>query len=42
MDDVPVIPLFTSINQRLVSPKVQGWADNPRGANLTRYLSLKG
>ncbi len=42
MADVPVIPLFTSINQRLVSPRVQGWADNPRGANLTRYLRLKG
>jgi oligopeptide transport system substrate-binding protein len=42
MGDVPVIPLFTSINQRLVSTRVQGWADNPRGANLTRYLSLKG
>lgn len=41
MAEVPVIPLFTSINQRLVSPKVQGWIDNPRGANLTRYLSLR-
>jgi ABC-type oligopeptide transport system substrate-binding subunit len=42
MADTPVIPLFTGINQRLVSPKVQGWTDNPRGANLTRYLSIKG
>jgi oligopeptide transport system substrate-binding protein len=41
MADVPVIPLFTGINQRLVSSKVQGWTDNPRGANLTRYLSLR-
>ena len=21
---------------------VQGWTDNPRGANLSRYLSIKG
>lgn len=42
MADTPVIPLFTGINQRLVSDKVQGWSDNPRGANLTRYLSLRG
>lgn len=41
MADVPVIPLFTGINQRLVSARIQGWTDNPRGANLTRYLSLK-
>lgn len=38
--DVPVIPLFTNINQRLVSKRVSGWQDNPRGANLTRYLSV--
>ncbi len=42
MRDIPVIPLFTSINQRLVSPRVEGWVDNPRGANLTRFLRLKG
>lgn len=42
MADVPVIPLYTGINQRLVSSKVQGWSDNPRGANLTRYLSIRG
>lgn len=38
--DTPVIPLFTNINQRLVSKRVSGWQDNPRGANLTRYLSV--
>jgi oligopeptide transport system substrate-binding protein len=41
MRDLPVIPLFTSINQRLVSPRVEGWVDNPRGANLTRFLRLR-
>jgi len=40
MADTPVIPLFTSVSQRLVSSRVKGWIDNPRGANLTRYLSL--
>jgi oligopeptide transport system substrate-binding protein len=38
--DTPVIPLFTNINQRLVARRVSGWQDNPRGANLTRYLSV--
>lgn len=38
--DTPVIPLFTNINQRLVAKRVSGWQDNPRGANLTRYLSV--
>ncbi|MEZ5459880.1 MAG: ABC transporter substrate-binding protein [Steroidobacteraceae bacterium] len=38
--DTPVIPLFTNINQRLVARRVSGWQDNPRGANLSRYLSL--
>lgn len=38
--DMPVIPLFTNINQRLVASRVSGWQDNPRGANLTRYLSV--
>ncbi|MFO1426797.1 MAG: peptide ABC transporter substrate-binding protein [Steroidobacteraceae bacterium] len=41
MDDVPVIPLFTNINERLVSRRVEGWTDNPRGANLTRHLKLR-
>lgn len=41
MADMPVIPLYTDIIPRLVSPKVQGWNDNGRGANLTRYLSLR-
>ncbi len=40
MADVPVIPLYTPINQRLVSSRVEGWTDNPRGANLSRFLRL--
>lgn len=38
--DQPVIPLYFHAGRRLVSPVVQGWIDNSRSANLTRYLSL--
>ena len=38
--DQPAIPLYFHAGRRLVSPVVQGWVDNPRSANLTRYLSL--
>jgi ABC-type oligopeptide transport system substrate-binding subunit len=41
MQDMPVIPLFTGVSQKLVSPRVEGWVDNPRGANLSRYLKLR-
>jgi oligopeptide transport system substrate-binding protein len=40
INDTPVIPLFSNINQRLVNRRVSGWQDNPRGANLSRYLSV--
>ncbi len=36
----PVIPLYFHAGRRLVNPVVQGWIDNARSANLTRYLSL--
>jgi len=38
--DNPAIPLYFHAGRRLVSPAVVGWVDNPRSANLTRYLSL--
>jgi oligopeptide transport system substrate-binding protein len=38
--DQPAIPLYFHAGRRLVSPVVRGWIDNPRSANLTRYLSL--
>ena len=41
INDFPIIPLFHNVNLRLVSARVDGWIDNPRGANLTRYLKLK-
>ena len=38
--DYPVIPVFHSVNLRLVSDRVSGWIDNSRGANLSRFLGL--
>lgn len=38
--DQPVIPLYFHAGRRLVSPVVEGWVDNARSANLTRYLAL--
>ena len=39
--DYPLIPVFHSVNLRLVSPRVTGWIDNPRGANLSRFLGVQ-
>lgn len=39
--DYPVIPLFFPFGQKLVAARIQGWIENPRGANLTRYLSVR-
>lgn len=36
----PVIPLYFHAGRRLVNPVVEGWIDNARSANLTRYLTL--
>lgn len=38
--DQPIIPLYFHAGRRLVNPVVEGWVDNARSANLTRYLSL--
>jgi oligopeptide transport system substrate-binding protein len=38
--DYPLIPVFHSVNLRLVSDRVSGWIDNSRGANLSRFLGL--
>ena len=40
--DMPAIPLFFAEGQKLVGPRVGGWTDNARGANLSRYLTLRG
>ena len=40
MDAQPIAPLYYYVSRRLISPRVQGWVDNPRGVHLNRYLSL--
>ena len=42
MRDMPAIPLFFAEGQKLVGPRVSGWVDNARGANLSRYLTVRG
>jgi len=36
----PVIPIFSIPNRALVSPRLQGWADNPMDVHPTRFLRL--
>jgi peptide/nickel transport system substrate-binding protein/oligopeptide transport system substrate-binding protein len=36
----PVAPLYVYVSRRLISPRVRGWTDNPRGVHLNRYLSI--
>lgn len=40
MQSQPLAPLYYYVSRRLISPKVRGWVDNPRGVHLQRYLSL--
>lgn len=40
--DVPVVPLYSGVTHRLVSPRVRGWAENPGLALPSQYLSLAG
>jgi oligopeptide transport system substrate-binding protein len=40
MQAQPVMPLYYYVSRRLISPRVRGWVDNPRGVHLQRYLSL--
>ncbi|MCL6270538.1 peptide ABC transporter substrate-binding protein [Sansalvadorimonas sp. 2012CJ34-2] len=39
--ETPIIPLYHYVTPQLVSPRVEGWYDNPRDMVMTRYLSLK-
>jgi oligopeptide transport system substrate-binding protein len=36
----PMAPLYFYAAKKLISPRVQGWIDNPKGINPARYLSL--
>jgi oligopeptide transport system substrate-binding protein len=41
MRDVPFIPILYYSNRNLISPKLSGFVPNLRGANATRFMSLK-
>jgi oligopeptide transport system substrate-binding protein len=38
--ELPLIPIYHYVDKNLVSPKVQGWVDNPSNKHRTRWLSL--
>lgn len=40
LNEHPVVPISFYVGRRLVSPRVQGWIDSPRGPPLSRYLWL--
>jgi oligopeptide transport system substrate-binding protein len=37
----PVAPLYVYVSRRLVSARVDGWTDNPRGVHVDRWLGIK-
>ena len=41
MQEYPVIPIYYYVGRRLVSPRVKGWIDNPRGTTPTRFLTVE-
>lgn len=41
MREQPIAPIHIYVSRRLVSPRVEGWQDNPRGLHLNRYLSIR-
>jgi oligopeptide transport system substrate-binding protein len=41
MAEQPIAPIYYYVSRRLISPRVAGWVDNPRGVHLNRYLSLR-
>ncbi|MBL8628231.1 MAG: peptide ABC transporter substrate-binding protein, partial [Rhodospirillaceae bacterium] len=40
LDTQAVIPIYHYVARRLIHTYVHNWTDNPRNANLTRYLSV--
>ncbi len=40
LDDMPVIPMWYSVNKALVNPKVTGWVDNVVDIHRSRYLCM--
>jgi oligopeptide transport system substrate-binding protein len=41
MKESPVIPIYYYVGRRLVSPRVKGWIDTPRGTTPTRFLTVE-
>jgi len=41
MREQPIAPIHIYVSRRLVSPRIEGWQDNPRGLHLNRYLSIR-
>lgn len=39
--ELPVAPLWIGVSNRLVSPRVVGWADHPGHAHPSQYLALR-
>jgi peptide/nickel transport system substrate-binding protein/oligopeptide transport system substrate-binding protein len=37
----PIAPLYVYVSRRLVSPRVEGWTDNPRGVHVNRWLGVR-
>jgi oligopeptide transport system substrate-binding protein len=40
LEEMPVIPIYFYVSKNLVSPRVDGWRDNPMNAMYVRNLSL--
>jgi oligopeptide transport system substrate-binding protein len=41
MAEHPVIPVYYYVGRRLVSPRIKGWIDTPRGTTPTRFLRVE-
>ena len=41
MEDQPVIPIYYYVSKNLVSGAVQGWQDNTKDVQRTRWLSVQ-
>lgn len=41
LDDSSILPIYSTVNKKLVSSRVKGWQANSSDTNLTQYLSLQ-
>ena len=40
MADYPMVTVYHQVTRRLISPRVKGWVDTPRGTTPTRFLRI--